>query len=439
MATLVERLKAGTASLCVIGLGYVGLPLAVAFAGKGIPVIGYDVDASRIEAYQRGEDVTDEVGDDALRASGVVFTSDASRLREGIFHIVTVPTPIHPDTTPDMSFVLAATRTIGEQLVPGAYVVYESTVYPGATEQECIPVLEQASGMRCGPDFKVGYSPERINPADRVHRLENIVKVVSGIDEAAAADIDQVYRLIIQAGTRVVSNIRTAEMVKVVENTQRDYNIAFMNEVARIAKRMDVDTHEMLDAMNTKWNALRFEPGLVGGHCIGVDPYYFTYQAERLGYHSQLILESRRINDSMGRYIAETAIRLLMRMELLPQRSRIAILGVTFKENCIDLRNTRVLDLVQRLQEDGVTPMLVDPVANPHEVQRMFGLPLTPMEALRGVDCIIAAVSHDCFRRLPVEDLQAMYSRNHPVLLMDVKAIYPREALLDRGFQLWRL
>lgn len=439
--SIAERLLRGEGKLCVTGMGYVGLPLAVAFAEKGIQVIGYDVKDAKIQAYSRGMDVTQEVGEPRLANAGIAFTSDDSRLQEGIFHIICVPTPVHSDRTPDLSPILQASTTVGKHLQRGAYVVYESTVYPGATEECCIPMLEQASGLHCGVDFMVGYSPERINPGDQVHQLENIVKIVSGLDARAAQEIDQVYRLVISAGTRVVSSIRTAEMVKVAENAQRDCNIAFINEMAVMARLMGVDTHEMIEAMNTKWNALGFFPGLVGGHCIGVDPYYLIQQAETLGHHSRLLLECRRVNEYMSLYIAEEIIQQLLDMGMLSQKTRIAVLGVTFKENCADLRNTKVLDIVRHLQTHGVTLLLTDPVADEQEVQRDFGLPLTPLKGLEDLDCIIVAVAHREFCRLTPAELKAMCGDRQPgrMLLVDIKSLYSQEELTALGFRVWRL
>lgn len=439
--SMAERLLQGEGKLCIIGLGYVGIPLAVAFAEKGIPVIGYDVNEAKIQAYRRGMDVTREVGDQRLAGAGITFTSDPAKLREGLFHIIAVPTPVYADCTPDLAPVLNASRAVGKNLQRGAYVVYESTVYPGLTEERCIPLLEETSTLRCGVDFKVGYSPERINPGDQVHRLETIVKIVAGIDAQATREIDQVYRLVIKAGTCVVSSIRTAEMVKVAENTQRDCNIAFVNEMAMMAHCMGVDMGEVIEAMNTKWNALRFNPGLVGGHCIGVDPYYLIQQAEKRGFHSRLLSECRRVNEYMSTYIAEETIRQLLAMDLLPRKARVGVLGVTFKENCADLRNTKVLDIVRRLQTYGMTPLLTDPMANEQEVQQIFGLPLTPMEKLNDLDCIFAAVAHREFRQLTALQLKTMCGHRSPgqMLLIDVKSIYTRTEMEEQGFRVWRL
>ena len=339
---LFEKLKRGQEKLALVGLGYVGMPIAVAFAKKGLKVIGFDNNQAKIEQYRSGKDPTKEIGDEDIQKSMVYFTSNENELKKARFIIVAVPTPVNIDHTPDLSPVEKASAIIGRNLVKGSIVVYESTVYPGVTEDVCIPILEHESGLKCGVDFKVGYSPERINPGDKVHALKNIRKIVSGMDEESLKVIRGVYNLVIEAGTFPVSSIKTAEAIKVVENSQRDINIAFMNELAMVFDRMGIDTNEVVDGMNTKWNALGFRPGLVGGHCIGVDPYYFTYEAEKLGYHSQIILNGRIVNDSMGAFIADAAIRKMIEAGQAPQKSRVVILGLTFKENCPDIRNSKV-------------------------------------------------------------------------------------------------
>ena len=327
--------------------------------------------------YKSGKDPTGEVGDEAIANTTVEFTSDESSLKRAKFHIVAVPTPVNTDHTPDLTPVTDASETVGRNLTPGSIVVYESTVYPGCTEDVCIPILERASGLKCGVDFKVGYSPERINPGDREHRLRNIRKIVSGMDDESLAEIKATYDLVIEVGSYPVSNIRTAEAIKVVENSQRDINIAFMNELAMVFDRMDIDTNEVVDGMNTKWNALGFRPGLVGGHCIGVDPYYFTYQAEKLGYHSQIILNGRIVNDNMGAYVADAAIKKMIQTGLAPKKSKVVILGLTFKENCPDTRNSKVADIIRRMNEYGVEPVVVDPWASDSEAMREYGVALT--------------------------------------------------------------
>lgn len=436
-----EEIKNGKAKLSLIGLGYVGMPIAVAFAKKGVSVIGFDVNENKIETYKRGIDPTQEVGDEIISSTTVDFTSDETRLKEAKFHIIAVPTPVNIDHTPDLSPVIGASEIVGRNLTKGSIVVYESTVYPGCTENDCIPVLERESGLKCGIDFKVGYSPERINPGDRVHRLENIHKIVSGNDAEALKEIKNVYDIVIEVGTHPVSNIRTAEAVKVVENSQRDINIAFMNELAMVFDRMDIDTNEVVDGMNTKWNALGFRPGLVGGHCIGVDPYYFTYEAEKLGYHSQIILNGRIVNDSMGTYVADAAIKKMVEAGQAPKKSKVAIFGLTFKENCPDSRNSKVEDIIKRLNEYGITPIIVDPWANEQDAIREYGVYLTRLEDIKDVDCIIFAVAHDIFREISLDKIKELYGENDDAkkVLIDVKGIYTIGELQKQGFLYWRL
>jgi UDP-N-acetyl-D-galactosamine dehydrogenase len=439
---LFQKLLAGEEKISVIGLGYVGLPLAHAFANGGMGVIGFDINREKNELYKAGIDPTKEVGDEEIAGTKIYFTSDEADLRSAKFHVIAVPTPINADHTPDLNPVIRASELLGRNLTAGSIVVYESTVYPGCTEDICVPVLEKTSGLSCGPDFKVGYSPERINPGDKLHRLENITKIVSGMDEATLSEIAAVYNHIIKAGTFPVSNIRTAEAVKVVENSQRDINIAFMNELAKVFDRMNIDTNEVVDGMNTKWNALGFRPGLVGGHCIGVDPYYFTYEAEKLGYHSQIILNGRMVNDSMGVFVADKAIRLMIEAGKAPRTSRVAILGLTFKENCPDIRNSKIGDIIKRLREYGISPVLADPWADAKEAEREYGVLLTPIEEVKDVDCIIVAVAHEAFRKLSLDEIKAMYGRNlsdAEKVLLDVKGIYPISDVKSSGLRWWRL
>ena len=438
---LYEAIKTGRTPLSVVGLGYVGMPLAVAFAGKGVKVIGFDISQKRIEAYRAGVDFTREVGDEAVKHSGVRFTWEAEALREARFHIVAVPTPINQDHTPDLYPVESASTIVGRNLMPGSVVVYESTVYPGVTEDVCIPILERESGLKCGRDFLVGYSPERINPGDPVHRLENITKIVSGITDEACRLIGKVYDLVVEVGTFPVSSIKTAEAVKVVENSQRDINIAFMNELAMVFDRMGIDTAEVIAGMRTKWNALGFYPGLVGGHCIGVDPYYFTYEAERLGYHSQIILAGRKVNDGMGAFVADAAIRQLTLAGKRVRDARVAILGATFKENCPDTRNSKVTDILQRLGEFGIRPVLADPQADPEDVSRDFPAPLVPLEEVRDMDCVILAVAHREFCGLTAAELDRFFAPmpNDEKVIIDVRSILPKDELLKRGYRFWRL
>ena len=439
--TIYNRLVEGEDTLALVGLGYVGMPIAVAFAKKGINVIGFDLNKEKIELYKNGKDPTKEVGDETIKETTVQFTSDEKELKKAKFIIVAVPTPVNTDHTPDLTPVIGASEIIGRNLTPGAIVVYESTVYPGCTEDVCIPILEKASKLKCGKDFKIGYSPERINPGDKVHRLENIHKIVSGMDEESLHEIKAVYDIVIEVGTHPVSNIRTAEAVKVVENSQRDINIAFMNELAMVFDRMDIDTNEVVDGMNTKWNALGFRPGLVGGHCIGVDPYYFTYEAEKLGYHSQIILNGRIVNDSMGAYVADAAIKKMIEAGQAPKKSKVVILGLTFKENCPDTRNSKVYDIVKQLNKYDISPVVVDSWASEEDAMHEYGLEITKYENVVDADCVIVAVAHDEFKALSLDDIKALYKRvpDQERVIIDVKGIYRTEDLKASGMQWWRL
>ena len=427
--------------LSLVGLGYVGMPIAVAFANKGIDVIGFDLNKAKIELYKNGVDPTKEVGDDAIKNTKVFFTSDETDLKKAKFHIVAVPTPVNTDHTPDLTPVVGASEIVGRNLTKGSYVVFESTVYPGCTEDVCIPILERESGLKCGVDFKVGYYPERINPGDKVHRLENITKIVSGCDEEALQTIKAVYDIVIEVGTYPVSNLRTAEAVKVVENSQRDINIAFMNELAMAFDKMDIDTNEVVDGMNTKWNALGFRPGLVGGHCIGVDPYYFTYQAEKLGYHSQIILNGRIVNDSMGKFVADAAIKNMIAVGQAPKKSKVVILGLTFKENCPDTRNSKVEDIIKRLAEYEITPIVVDPWASERDAMHEYGVTLTKLEDVKDADCVIVAVAHNEFQALRLNDIKKLFkdSADTEKVLIDVKGLYKVTELKESGMKYWRL
>ena len=438
---LYEKIRNNEESLSLVGLGYVGMPIAVAFAKKGVNVIGFDLNKGKIEQYKNGIDPTKEVGDDAIRNTTVCFTSDEADLRKAKFHIVAVPTPVNTDHTPDLTPVIGASEIVGRNLTKGAYVVFESTVYPGCTEDVCIPILERESGLKCGVDFKVGYSPERINPGDKVHRLENITKIVSGCDEEALQTIKAVYDIVIEVGTYPVSNIRTAEAVKVVENSQRDINIAFMNELAMAFDKMDIDTNEVVDGMNTKWNALGFRPGLVGGHCIGVDPYYFTYQAEKLGYHSQIILNGRIVNDSMGKFVADAAIKKMIAVGQAPKKSKVVILGLTFKENCPDTRNSKVDDIIQRLAEYEITPVVVDPWASERDAMHEYGVTLTRFEDVKDADCVIVAVAHNEFKALSLADIKKLFKSGDDAekVLIDVKGLYKVSELKNSKMTYWRL
>lgn len=428
-------------NLALVGLGYVGMPIAVAFAKKGINVIGFDLNKAKIELYKSGIDPTHEVGNEAISTTTVQFTSDEAELKNAKFIVVAVPTPVNTDHTPDLTPVIGASEIVGRNLTKGAIVVYESTVYPGCTEDVCIPILEKESGMKCGVDFKIGYSPERINPGDKVHRLENIHKIVSGYDEEALEEIKNVYDIVIEVGTHPVSNMRTAEAVKVVENSQRDINIAFMNELAMVFDRMDIDTNEVVDGMNTKWNALGFRPGLVGGHCIGVDPYYFTYEAEKLGYHSQIILNGRIVNDSMGAFIADAAVKQMIAAGQAPKKSKVVILGLTFKENCPDTRNSKVDDIIKQLNTYGIEPIVVDPWASAQDAVHEYGVNLTKLEDVSGADCVIVAVAHNEFRRMSLETIKKLYHEgaDSEKVLIDVKGLYKISDLNESGLRYWRL
>lgn len=439
--SLYEKLVAKEESLALVGLGYVGMPIAHAFAKKELNVIGFDLNKEKIELYKSGIDPTKEVGDDEIKNTKIQFTSDEADLKNAKFIIVAVPTPVNTDHTPDLTPVIVASEIVGRNLVPGAIVVYESTVYPGCTEDVCIPILEKESGLKCGVNFKIGYSPERINPGDKVHRLENIHKIVSGIDAESLEIIKAVYDLVIKVGTYPVSNLRTAEAVKVVENSQRDINIAFMNELAMVFDRMDIDTNEVVDGMNTKWNALGFRPGLVGGHCIGVDPYYFTYEAEKLGYHSQIILNGRIVNDHMGAFVADRAVHKMIGAGQAPKKSKVVILGLTFKENCPDTRNSKVDDIIKQLNTYGIEPVVVDPWASERDAMCEYGVTLTKMEDVKDADCVIIAVAHNEFRTMSLDNIKKMYrdSEDFEKVLIDVKGLYKTEDLKKSGMTWWRL
>ena len=436
--TLYERLRSGETCLSVIGLGYVGMPLAVEYA-KHVRVIGFNHHEARIQQYKCGIDPTMEVGNEAIRSTTVDFTSDETKLREAKFHIIAVPTPINTDHTPDLFPVQNASHILGRNLTPGSVVVYESTVYPGVTEDICVPILEEESGLTCGVDFKIGYSPERINPGDTVHTLTTIRKIVSGMDDETCRIIKQVYDIIIAAGTFPVSSIKTAEAVKVVENSQRDINIAFMNELAMVFDRMGIDTNEVIDGMNTKWNALGFKPGLVGGHCIGVDPYYFTYEAEKLGYHSQIILNGRIVNDGMAEFVAHKTVKKMVQAGLAPKKSRVVMLGLTFKENCPDVRNSRVADIINELGKYGIETVIADPWADPDAAKKVYGLTLTPMDEIRDADCVVVAVAHREFCELGVEGLLRLFGRNDVKILIDIKGIFDINELKKSDIIWWRL
>ena len=438
--SLYEKILNKEEKISIVGLGYVGMPLAVAFAKK-VNVIGFDINEKKIDLYKRGIDPTNEVGNDEIRNTSVEFTADETKLREAKFHIVAVPTPINIDKTPDLSPVEGASRVVGRNLTKGSIVVYESTVYPGVTEDICVPILEKESGLKCGVDFKIGYSPERINPGDKVHRLENIVKIVSGMDEESLDEIAKVYELVIEAGIHRAGSIKVAEAAKVVENSQRDINIAFMNELAMVFDRMGIDTKEVIDAMNTKWNALGFTPGLVGGHCIGVDPYYFIYEAEKLGYHSQIILSGRKINDGMGEFVADAIVKKLILANKIVKQAKVVILGITFKENTPDTRNSKVIDVINYLKDYGIDPIVVDPIADAGEVRQEYGIDLVDIKDVEGADCVVLAVAHDIFKQMSMKELDSLFGdfENSEKVLIDVKSILDKREVEEIGYSFWRL
>lgn len=439
--SLFKKIINGEEKISLVGLGYVGMPIAVAFANKGVKVVGFDLNAAKIELYKSGIDPTKEVGDEEISKSTVEFTSNEADLKTAKFHIVAVPTPVNQDHTPDLTPVIGASEIVGRNLTKGSIVVYESTVYPGVTEDVCVPILEKESGLKCGVDFKIGYSPERINPGDKVHRLENIRKIVSGMDAESLEEIKNVYDIVIEVGTYPVSTIKTAEAVKVVENSQRDINIAFMNELAMVFDRMGIDTNEVVDGMNTKWNALGFRPGLVGGHCIGVDPYYFTYEAEKLGYHSQIILNGRMVNDGMGKFVADAAIKQMIAAGKAPKTAKVVILGLTFKENCPDTRNSKVEDIIKRMAEYEIKPLVVDPWASERDAMHEYGVTLTALDDIKDADCVIVAVAHNEFKAMSIDDIKKLYKdgADDEKVLIDVKGLYNVSELNASGLRWWRL
>ncbi len=435
-----KDLKDKKKKLAVIGLGYVGMPIAVEFAKK-VDVLGFDLNSEKIKKYKRGIDPTGEVGDEVIAGTSVDFTDDAKRLKEASFYIIAVPTPVNQDKTPDLNPVESASKLLSENLSKGSIVVYESTVYPGVTEDICVPILEKGSGLKCGIDFKVGYSPERINPGDRAHRLPNIKKIVSGMDEESLCEIADVYRLIIEAGVHKAGSIKVAEAAKVVENSQRDINIAFINELAMAFDKMGIDTKEVIDAMDTKWNALGFRPGLVGGHCIGVDPYYFIYEAERLGFHSRLITAGRQINDDMPAFIGENIVKQLVLSGKSVKNSRVAFFGVTFKENCPDSRNSKVIDIVRYLESYGISPMLTDRWADGEDFKKAYGYELSPEQSVSGADCIVLSVAHREYKNRKLSEWAGFFAEggNSEKVIIDIKSMLDKEEVLKQGYLYWRL
>lgn len=434
---LYERLVSREEKLSLVGLGYVGMPIAVAFAKK-IDVIGFDLNEKKIEQYKNGIDPTHEVGDEAISQTTVEFTANETKLRDAKFHIVAVPTPVNDDHTPDLTPVEGASRILGRNLSKGSVVVFESTVYPGVTEDVCVPILEKESGLKCGVDFKIGYSPERINPGDKVHRLETIKKIVSGMDDETLDCVAKVYELVVDAGVHRAESIKVAEAAKVIENSQRDINIAFMNELSIIFNRMGIDTKAVLEAAGTKWNFLKFYPGLVGGHCIGVDPYYLTYKAEMLGYHSQVILSGRRINDDMGKYVAENCVKQLIAADKAVKNARVAILGFTFKENCPDTRNSKVFDIVRELREYGIEPLIADPQADAAEAKMLYGVEFVGMDEIKDMDAVILAVAHTEFSTFRISDIDQFFGIGKKVLL-DIKGLLNRKDYEAARYSYWRL
>ncbi|ART78203.1 UDP-N-acetyl-D-galactosamine dehydrogenase [Sutcliffiella horikoshii] len=458
---LYEKIVNRVEKISLIGLGYVGMPIAVAFAKK-IDVIGFDIHDEKIELYKKGIDPTKEVGNDVIKNTTVDFTSDETRLKESKFHIVAVPTPVKEDRTPDLTPVKSASRTLGRNLTKGSIVVFESTVYPGVTEEICVPILEKESGLKCGIDFKVGYSPERINPGDKEHRLETITKVVSGMDSETLDMVAKVYELVVDVGVYKAESIKVAEAAKVIENAQRDINIAFMNELSIIFNTMDIDTKAVLEAAGTKWNFLKFSPGLVGGHCIGVDPYYLTYKAEQMGYYSQFILSGRKINDDMGKYVAENTVKQMIKANKQINGAKVAIFGITFKENCPDVRNTKVVDIIKELEEYGIEVKVVDPVADKEDLWKEYGINLFKTEEIKHIDAVIFAVSHEEFKGINLSDLTMMYGARELInletleevaatsefdvfvnrknyVLIDIKGLFDRKEAEEMGYRYWRL
>lgn len=433
-----EDIRDKKAAVGIIGLGYVGLPLAVALAHH-FDVVGFDVKAARVAELAGGHDSTLEVDPEALTAAKLQYTSDPADLARCKIFIVAVPTPINANRAPELAPLIGASRLLAQWLSPGSVVVYESTVYPGLTEEICQPLLEDGSGLAAGTDFFLGYSPERINPGDKVHTLRTVVKIVAGQTPAVTDLLAEVYGTVVEAGIHKAPSIKVAEAAKVIENTQRDINIALMNELALICERLDIDTLDVLKAAGTKWNFLPFRPGLVGGHCIGVDPYYLLYKAQSLNLHPEVISAGRRINDSVGKSVAEATVKLLIRSESRTACARIGILGLTFKENVPDLRNTKVVDIIHELCEFRMHVLVHDPMASPEEAREEYGLTTVPMNELRDLDALIIAVGHDAFKDLTLEELASWFRPSVEPILVDVKGLYERADAERAGFRYWRL
>lgn len=432
-----EKLRNKKSMLAVIGLGYVGLPLAAAFSKK-ISVIGFDLNKEKIELYKNGIDPTKEVGDKEIKGLDILFTSDEHELTEAEFYIIAVPTPVKNDKTPDLAPVLLASEIVGRNMKKGSIIVYESTVYPGVTEDECVPVLEKESGFKYGKDFKVGYSPERINPCDKEHVLSNIIKVVSAMDQETLEVVAKVYELVALQGVYKASSIKVAEAAKVIENSQRDINIAFMNELSIIFHKIGIETNEVLKAAATKWNFLNFQPGLVGGHCIGVDPYYLAHKAAQLGYHTRIISAGRQINDGMGKYVAENIVKGLIKTNKIIGKAKVALFGFTFKENCQDTRNTKVIDIVNELHDYGIDPIIIDDVADAQEAKRLYGVDIGSIHDMDKVDVISVCVQHDIFKTLGKDIFDTMFLDGNK-LLFDIKSIYNRQEFEEAGYYYWNL
>lgn len=437
--------------LSVVGLGYVGLPLAIAF-GKKLDVIGFDINKEKIRTYKSGIDPTNEVGDEAVKNSTVIFTNDESKLKECNFHIVAVPTPTNEDKTPDLTPVKKSSEILGRNLTKGSIVVYESTVYPGVTEDICVPILEKESGLKCGQDFKVAYSPERINPGDKVHRLENIVKIVSGMDEETLETVAQTYELVIEAGVYRAESIKVAEAAKLIENCQRDVMISFVNELSMIFNKMGIDTKAVIDAAGSKWNFIKMNPGLVGGHCIGVDPYYLIHKAKEIGVDSKVIASGREINDGVAKYVVENTVKSLIKANKRVKGAKVAVLGVTFKEDCPDTRNTKVIDIINGLKEYEINPIIVDPVADKNEFEEEYGYTLEEVDNIKCMDAIILAVSHSEYREMKISDFDKFYLDSREIdevavtkdcndknVFIDVKGIIDKSSIDKNNFVYWRL
>lgn len=436
-----EQLLNKTEKLAIVGMGYVGFPLAVAFAERGVDVIGFDINSTKIEEYLKGNDPTREVGNERLRKlTNIKFTSNEKDLKEAKFIIVAVPTPVLKNKMPDLRPVEGASQVVGRNLTDGTIVVYESTVYPGVTEDICLPILEKESGKKCGVDFKIGYSPERINPGDKVHKVENIVKITSGMDKECAETIAQIYELIIKAGVHRAASIKVAEAAKVIENSQRDINIAFVNELSLIFDKMGIDTLDVLEAAGTKWNFLHFRPGLVGGHCIGVDPYYLAMKAEEIGYRADVILAGRKTNDGMGKFIGEKTVKNMIASDRTIKDSHVLVMGLTFKEDCPDLRNSKVEDIVNELKDYGVRVSVVDPVADSDEAIKEYGIKLQKLEEIKDVDAIVLAVSHKEYKNLDLKELKKLYKSDVKIpVLIDVKGILNKNEAIELGYNFWRM